>query len=335
MGASGSSNQKKRIKGGEWKYKVYFDPEADRGDLKIDEFADGDLMVRLKDIVGVNEDIQRVETYKSPIFKWQLTNVFLYHMFVLFKTASWCWTIEKNSEGLTIQRSRRYETVKDKYRRRERLPTTLLDADNGRCTVYDLIGWLYKSDALNRKYDLTTSNCQHFGTAVFEYVRATRCTNIAFEPEVDEEKGYRKELTDDAFMDGLRFIEGVHEHIETACIINLRHARLPFNTNIAFVFFQTPTWCWSIKRNKDVITIKRSKKKEAIIDDHIHECYNQAPGQCTIYQVMNWLYKLNYFNNIILKYFSITTVLLFAFHPSAYMRLQYAPFYVATKDLQI
>ena len=84
-----------------------------------------------------------VGTYKYPLYKWQLTDFFLFHMFVLFQTDSWWWTIEKNTEGLTIQRSKYKEAVRDNYRRDKRLPITVLKEGKGHCTVYDLIGCLY------------------------------------------------------------------------------------------------------------------------------------------------------------------------------------------------
>ena len=254
-----------RIKGGEWNSKVYFDPEADNRDKIIQEITDQELMDRLKDLVGVNEPIEYVGKHKCPLSEKQWTAFIFFHMFILFQTGSWWWTIEKNTEGLTIQRSKYIEAVRDHYRCDKRLPITVLEADTGRCTVYDLVGWLYRSNELNKPYDLVNSNCQHFGKRVFDYVKATRFKNIYFDPEVDKGKGEQiiREITDDQFMSKLHHLEGVNEDIVTLWGYDGR-CRSPWKEDFQFILFETSSWWWTVEKNNDGITIQRSKHGEAV-----------------------------------------------------------------------
>jgi hypothetical protein len=44
----------------------------------------------------------------------------VHHAYIVFKTQSWWWSIEKNDAGITIQRSKKIEFVRDKYHRTKR-----------------------------------------------------------------------------------------------------------------------------------------------------------------------------------------------------------------------
>lgn len=94
----------------------------------------------------------------------------MYHEFVVFETSdSWWWSIEKNPEGLTIQRNRSKDAVVNKYRHVDRFtPITIRKNAVGNMKMEDLIDWLYIHDELNTDYDLLTSNCQHFAKRVFD-----------------------------------------------------------------------------------------------------------------------------------------------------------------------
>ena len=49
------------------------------------------------------EKIKNVRIYKTPLNKNQWTNALFYHVFVMYETDKYWWSIEKNTEGLTIQ----------------------------------------------------------------------------------------------------------------------------------------------------------------------------------------------------------------------------------------
>lgn len=88
---------------------------------------------------------------------------------MVFETDKWWWSIEKNSEGITIQRSKKKDFVKDHYRRKKRPSScTLMQEDECKYDLMELVGWLYQSDQLNKKYNVTTSNCKHFAKELFD-----------------------------------------------------------------------------------------------------------------------------------------------------------------------
>ena len=91
-------------------------------------------------------------------------------MFVLFETESWWWSIEENSEGITIQRSKCRNEVERKYRKESRPNLTLMKVDAGKKSMKDLIKWLYKTNKINDKYNYLSSNCKHFGKCVFNFM---------------------------------------------------------------------------------------------------------------------------------------------------------------------
>ena len=165
---------KKGIKGGNWKSEVYFDPEADKHTGRCYTISDPDLLNKLKELVDVKENIQCVIAYKAPLSEYQVTKLLLYHMFIVFKTEDWWWSIEKNGEGITIQRSKEVTAVRDRYRQEKRNSglsgISTMKTDTGRKSVDDLINWLWWGNQLLRYYDISKQNCQHFGKEVFNYV---------------------------------------------------------------------------------------------------------------------------------------------------------------------
>ena len=162
---------KKGTKGSNWKYEVYFDPEANESTGHSYTITDDELRTQLTSLVDAGEAIREVTAYKVPLSEWQLTQFLLYHMFIIFETEDWWWSIEKNDEGITIQRSKSIKAVKERYRQRARNSgIERMARDKGGKSVNSLIKWLWKEDELNNKYHIVNSNCQHFGTKVFNFV---------------------------------------------------------------------------------------------------------------------------------------------------------------------
>ena len=91
-------------------------------------------------------------------------------MFVTFKTASWFWSEEKLTTGITIQRSKSLNAVRGymRYRRRSRIQC--LEKDSGKVSVGDLINWMWQQDELNNNYVFISSDCRHFAEKVYDYV---------------------------------------------------------------------------------------------------------------------------------------------------------------------
>jgi len=105
-------------KGGTWKGLVYFDPAADKpGDPE--KFTNDELREKLGSMIDPSEKILQVRLLKTPLFAIQWSNFLLYHVFVHFATAKYEWSIEKNSQGITIQRSElkvHSSVIQDRYK---------------------------------------------------------------------------------------------------------------------------------------------------------------------------------------------------------------------------
>ena len=122
---------------------------------------------QLKDEDGFNEDIEQVWTYKVSLTRYQLTNFLFYHMFIVFKTKNWYWSVEKHADKVTIQRNESMSEVRDYYRGERRIGTP------------QEINWAFGSkkakhiiDQVNLfdSYDPITSNCQQFASRLYNAI---------------------------------------------------------------------------------------------------------------------------------------------------------------------
>nr|CAH0113074.1 unnamed protein product [Daphnia galeata] len=100
--------------------KLYFDPQADSSKGAHYYISDGELREKLKELVDDSEKITEVRLYSHPLTNLQVTAELWRHDFILFETDKWWWSIEKNDAGVTIQRSKHIEYVRDRYRRAKR-----------------------------------------------------------------------------------------------------------------------------------------------------------------------------------------------------------------------
>ena len=170
----GSSSSKSPGKGGdEWSGKVYFDPEADKSSGDSYWISDDELREKLKELIDPSEEIMSVAVYKTPLSESQWSNVYLNHQYTLLETGDWWWSIEKNSEGITVQRSKKHEAVLRRYRQKMRLQSTsywnvqLIVQDSSKKTMGELVNWLWRKDQLNMTYHWWSDNCQHFASRLF------------------------------------------------------------------------------------------------------------------------------------------------------------------------
>lgn len=159
------------IIGGKWNHTLYF---GDFSTGNIHSIKNNELIQKSEDIVGSKEEILSVFAYKTPLLSAQLTMFFSYHLYIVFETKKWFWSIEKDGEGITIQRSKNYSFVRyiylNKYRQ---LLSKFVKADVGKNSVGDLIRWLYNEDELNKPYNVVSSNCKAFAKRVFDYIART------------------------------------------------------------------------------------------------------------------------------------------------------------------
>ena len=114
-----SSKGRKGKGGGDWTGEVYFDYNADEtGDGYY--YTDPELKTELAARIGKNEVIIGVSYFKHPLSAAQVTAGLFHHAFVVFETEEWWWSIEKNEEGITIQRAKQLTNVRDYYRQERR-----------------------------------------------------------------------------------------------------------------------------------------------------------------------------------------------------------------------
>jgi hypothetical protein len=172
----GSSSSTSSGGGNEHTGKLYFDPEADSSKGKDYFITDAKLHEKLSELVDDTEKILEVRYYTNPLYGVQLTQKLLHHAFIVFETDQWWWSIEKNELGVTIQRSKKIEFVRDKFRRRDR--TTDLFGGGIKCerkfkgshTLQELISHIYVKNYLNEKYDVVSNNCKDFADKIYQFI---------------------------------------------------------------------------------------------------------------------------------------------------------------------
>ncbi|XP_057377877.1 uncharacterized protein LOC130699681 [Daphnia carinata] len=177
MGSSSSSmsNSRSRSTGAAYTKKLYFDPEADSSEGRDYWITDAELRETLSELVDVTERIVEVRYYKHPLGAWQLTDHLLHHAFIVFETNAWWWSIEKNDEGVTIQRSKDFDSVCYRYRRSKRKTSIgkgveMVKKASGSTTVMELINHIWRKNYLNQEYDALSYNCQHFADLIYEFI---------------------------------------------------------------------------------------------------------------------------------------------------------------------
>ena len=160
---------------GEWTNKIYFDPEADKSEGSDYKISDEDLKKKMTDLIEGEENIKIIYAYECPIWGWQWSHNYLAHKFIVLETDKWWWSIEKNAEGITIQRSKKLGYIKDRYRRNLRpKPVDEMKWDIGQRTMKELVEFLYKEDELHKRYNVFSQNCKHFAERIFDEIAKTK-----------------------------------------------------------------------------------------------------------------------------------------------------------------
>lgn len=143
--------------------------------IKLKEFVTCDDPEEPSTELSDDKPILKVFVYRVPLTDWQPFIGLFNYMFIVFETDKWWWSIEKHTDGITIQRSRIQTAVQGKYRQKSRRKRiTLIEDDEGQCSVFELIEWLYRKKELKRPYMLFTSNCKDFAKAIFDYVAKSK-----------------------------------------------------------------------------------------------------------------------------------------------------------------
>nr|CAH0107284.1 unnamed protein product [Daphnia galeata] len=126
---------------------VYFDPDVDspvpspKHDYLMTSYELSEL---LREVVDASEKITEVKYYSHSRHRLLLSKCFTSHAFIVLKTDNCWWSMEKDQRGITVQRSKYLENVRDKYRRYDRIAGTtngieMLKKASGNFTVNELV----------------------------------------------------------------------------------------------------------------------------------------------------------------------------------------------------
>ena len=172
--SSFASSSENRSKGAAWTSKLYFDEDCENS--KPGHFITAEELVRRLDQLVKNERILKVEMWKQPLSELQITKGVLYHAFIILETDEWWWSIEKNSEGLTMQRSKYRESVNNFYRGKKRTTgirginnMKKMGLPNAGVSLADFFNVLQSKHELAKEYSLFADNCQDFAQRLYQY----------------------------------------------------------------------------------------------------------------------------------------------------------------------
>ena len=153
--------------------RLYFFPENEK------QFRFREDYQQFKEILedyDISEKIDEVRYYTNPLYRWQRSKYFIHHAFIVFKTDKWWWSIERNGEGVTIQRSQHLENVRDKYQFNgnrivsERNGIELIKTAPGpvNITVEELMDRLWKGKQMNLDYK--EKNDKQFANYIYDKI---------------------------------------------------------------------------------------------------------------------------------------------------------------------
>jgi hypothetical protein len=155
-----------------YKFKLFFYKEVDSPQGKEKSMTNKELGRKL---AGWSEKIEQVSYYTHPLNSWQIGKGVMYHAFIVFRTKSWWWSIEKNDEGVTIQRSKEIEHVRDKYYRvkRQESWTTKIAMKKSKIvnnkTVKQFFEHVYEANYVDEEYGVIQNNCQQFADKIYDF----------------------------------------------------------------------------------------------------------------------------------------------------------------------
>ena len=124
-------------------------------------------------LIEGNEKIQRIEYHTSPLSQNELFRIYFHHAFVVFKTESWYWSLEKNTAAVIMQRCKHFERVHDTIQgsMRSHKTTKLTEAQGGNgLTMTRLIEFVHIANSVNDPYSVHKGNCQHFALKIYNRV---------------------------------------------------------------------------------------------------------------------------------------------------------------------
>ena len=174
MGASSSDRRCWKTRGNGTRLHFYPESDQPRGNKYT---ILSKLVKKMSKLIDVSEPIKKIWVYKHPLSEWQLAQGIFNHQFVVFETRERWWSIEKNQQGIFLQRSICLEYVKDHLLRKTRNKSIeVMSTDKGKKCVNDLLKFLEQKE-LYKTYDVFQENCQHFAERIFDEFAANKYHN--------------------------------------------------------------------------------------------------------------------------------------------------------------
>lgn len=82
-----------------------------KGNISFVDWYSNDTITM--DDESLDETVLNIKLCKCKLSDLQLTQLFLNHQFLILETKNWWWSIEKDGEGIVVQRSKREANVLD------------------------------------------------------------------------------------------------------------------------------------------------------------------------------------------------------------------------------
>ena len=165
--------------GNQWSGALRYIHPSGREDLEDHQ------IMHLKDMVDSDRAnrIVKVKVYKIPLDEKYLTNLILFHSYVVFQTHNeegkdWWWSLEKNTQCIALQKGATEASVRDWLGGEKRCesrwywkPQLVDEGTCGGIGLADLIvDFLHGNDELNITYHGITENCQCLAKEVFSWL---------------------------------------------------------------------------------------------------------------------------------------------------------------------
>lgn len=172
--SSGSSSGSGSSGGDHWRNKVNIVNQAESAGGGRDEVQEKDPKISLEEDEEVNEDVEEVMAYKVPLSSYQLTSFLMYHMYIVIKTKSEWWSIEKHTDGITIQKGNALSFVRNTFCGSPRgSGITCMSTDKSKVTIKLIKHFILRYES-HKGYSLLSKNCQHFATQLFNFSAKTK-----------------------------------------------------------------------------------------------------------------------------------------------------------------
>ena len=167
--------------GGTYTFKLYIYIQVDSPQGKEYSMTNEELGRKLRENkfskwLDESEKIEEMSIYIHPLHWWQISQNVMHHAYIVLKTKDWWWSIEKNDAGVTIQRSKEIEHVRDKYYRIKRQEsliigiTEVLRKSVTHLTMKQLIEHIHNDKYVDEEYSILQSNCQKFAFILYSAI---------------------------------------------------------------------------------------------------------------------------------------------------------------------